>query len=41
MEEAVVQRMGDRTEVRFNATKGGAANTIVTVTYQATIAAAK
>jgi len=41
MEEAVVQRMGDRTEVRFNATKGGAANTVVTVTYQAAAPAAK
>ena len=38
MGEAIVQRMGDRTEVRFNATKGGAANTVVTVTYQAATA---
>lgn len=35
MGEAIVQRMGDRTEVRFSATKGGAVNTTVTVTYQA------
>ena len=41
MAEAVVQRMGDRTEVIFNATKGGAANTVVTVTYQAAAPAAK
>jgi len=35
MGEAIVERMGDRTEIRFNATKGGTVNTTVTVRYQA------
>ena len=41
MGEAVVQRMGDRTEVRFSVTKGATPNTVVTVVYQAAAPAAK
>ncbi len=34
MGEAVVQRFGDHAEVRFGVAKGGAPNTVVSVTYK-------
>ena len=33
MGEAIVRRLGDKAEVEFRSTKGGAANTVITVNY--------